>query len=194
MVFKDKDEETINTRFENYFNDLVNEYSLLLMVLLDDENKLWTQKFKELIHNNKQSFENYWKYFCLDAINNVNTQNLINECNKTGKNLTEIIGFTHTNKHLKFQNDFIQIGIFLLIGMNDILITRNQLYLTYKLIYEIYKNTEKQDAAFLNTLKEDIDIDQISLDDDSSSNPSLVFAKKLKSLFQTRMQELSIQY
>ena len=195
-VFKDKDESVINQRFEKYFKNLVNEYNLILMVLLDNENQFWTSKFKELIHNNKKTFESFWKYFCIDS-NNSDVQHFLKQNAKSGFDLTEIIGYTHSDIHLKYQKDFTQIGTFLLIGMNDVMLTRNQIYLTYKIIYEIYKNTRIHDIPFLNTLKENFKIDFDYNAGEALSEikgPLFEFCKKFKSLFERRIQEISPQY
>ena len=42
--------------------------------------------------------------------------------------------------------------------MNINIMIKNEIYLAYKIIYEMYKNFEKKDEMFLNYLKNDINL------------------------------------
>ena len=200
LFYKKNHEEKMNEYFDKHFKNLVIEYNLLIMFLLQEENKEeYIDKFKQLMHNNKLSFEKMWKLFIIDK-EEKNIPNILQKCEKKGTNLIEILGYTHLDNHMIFNRDKIQVGCFILFGIDDKIITKNLIYLAIKLILYMYNNFEKKDQNFLNSLNQDINIGEIST---SVNNSQLVaennitnfkFFKYLKNIFLKRFLELSKQY
>ena len=79
---------------------------------------------------------------------------------------------------------------------------KNEIYLAYKIIYEMYKNYEKKDEKFLKYLKEDINL-ELDTKNPLNNNSQLIrgnneknykFLEVLKTIFQRRFLELTSQY
>ena len=200
LFYKKDHDEKMNEYFDKHFKNLVVEYNLLLMFLLQEGNKEeYINKFKEVMNNNKLSFEKMWKLFIIDN-KEKSVQNILKKCDKKGTNLIEIMGYTHLDSHMVFIRDKTQVGTFILFGIDDKIIMKNLIYLTFKLIYYMYNNFEKKDQNFLNSLNQDINLEVIS---NSENNNQLItenetinfkFLKNLKIIFQKRFIELSKQY
>ena len=202
LFYKKNQEKRMNELFYKSFKNLVIEYNLLIMFLLQEGNyDYYIDTFKELIHNNKQDFEQLWKFFSVDN-NEKNIQKILENSKKKGKNLIEILGFTCFDNYLNVLKDQAQMGSFILFGIDDQILTKNQIYLAHKIIYEMYSHFEKKDANFMDVLKEDIDLE---LNFNSSLNnvnqlitqsvlKSFSFLDYLKNIFNRRMFELSSQY
>ena len=164
-------------------------------------NETYINTFKELLSNHKQAYEKMWKFFSIDYKEKIIPKILKNSINK-GSNLVEILGYSHTDNHLKFLKDHLQVGVFILLGINDNIMLKNEIYLAYKIIYEMYKNYEKKDEKFLKYLKEDINL-ELDTKNPLNNNSQLIrsnneknykFLEVLKTIFQRRFLELTSQY
>ena len=201
LFYKKNHDEKMNEYFDKYFKALIFEYNLLIMLILKEGNyEHYIDKFKELLNNNKLAYEKMWKFFTVDN-NEKSIQNLLSNNIKKGSNLIEIMGFTHIDNHLKYIKDEIQIGSFILFGINDNIMTKNQIYLAYKIIYEMYNHLEKKDQNFINLLKQDINLETLSINTNYSNQlirensiSSFKFLENIKIAYQKRFIELSKQY
>ena len=204
LFYKKNKEEKMNEYFDKYFKYLIVEYNLLLMFVLTENNKEeYLTKFKELLNKNKLAYEKMWKFFTVDNQDKNLITILSNNIYK-GTNLIEIMGFTHIDNHLKYLKDEIQIGCFILFGIDDNVMLKNELYLAYNIIYEMYKHLETKDGNFLNMMVEYINTElmNISNGENNKNNQSLIENKKinfkffdtLKIIFQKRFLELTKQY
>ena len=201
LLYKKNHDEKMNEYFDKYFKGLVIEYNLLIMFLLEEENYVsYGNKFRELIHNNKQSYQKLWKFF---SVNNSdkNIQKILANCINNGTDLIEIIGYTHLDNHLQSIKDEVQIGTFFFLGIDDNVTTKNEIYLAYKIIYSMYKKLEKKDENFINLIKDDINL-EVS-DQNTNQNSQLItgnnqnnnnFLNNLKIIYQRRLLELFPQY
>ena len=196
LLFKKNKDEKANDYFDKYFQNLINEYNLLIMLILKEGNyELYINKFKQLINFHKLSFERMWKFFTIDNDNNI-LKLLLNSINK-GSNLVEILGLTHTDNHLKYIKDVIQIGCFIFFGFEEHIFTKNEIYLVYNIIYEMYNHLEKKDEKFLNSLKEYINSEANIYNNNqlvSENGKKYKFCENIKLLFEKRYFELSKQY
>jgi len=93
-------ENNINKAFIKYFKDLIDEYNLLIMMGIDEENyQKYFDIFKNLIMKNKDELGNRLKYFPIDNGNTI--INILKESKEKGSNIFEILGFSHNNNSLK---------------------------------------------------------------------------------------------
>ena len=200
LFYKKEKEEEMKELFDKYFKNLIVEYNLLIMLLLKEgNNEIYINKFKELIHNNKQSYEKVWKFFSIDK--EVNINNILNYSASRGSNLVDILGYSHLDSHLKFIRDHIQIGVFIFFGIKDSISIKNEISLAAKLIYEMYKNLAKKDENFLEYLNADIDLDNNFkynynqlLRENTVTMKNHQFYDNIKIIFQRRFFEMSPQY
>ena len=153
-------QNNINKAFNKYFQGLIEEYNILLMVGLSDleKDKKYFQTFKNFVISNKINLEKKLKYFCINA-NEKTIKNLLKETKENGSNIFEILGFSHNNSSLKCNNDFMQIGVIYLFGLNQNIIHNNEFFLTNKIISSIYKKisnckiTPSKDQQFVEALR-----------------------------------------
>ena len=200
LFFKKNHDKKMAEYFDKHFKYLIIEYNLLIMLLLQEgNNEEYIKIFRQLIHSKKESYEKLWKFFSIDS-NEKNIQRVLGNCIKKGSNLIEIIGYTHIDSHLKVIKDQVQIGCFILFGIDDKVMTKNEIYLINKIIYEMYKHFEKPDKKFLNLLKDDINLELNikntinKINQLMNKNKNFTFLENLKNIFQKRMIELSPQY
>jgi hypothetical protein len=200
LFFKKNKEQKMVELFDKSFKNLLIEYNLLIMLLLQEGNyDYYIDAFKQLIHYKKEDYGKLWKYFGVD--NNEKHILKILE-NSKGHNLIDIIGFTHFDSHLKILKDHCQIGSFILFGIDDKIMTKNQMYLAYKMIYEMYSHFEKKDTKFLNILKENINLES-NFEGSYYNGNQLLSGSTIKNfsfldyfthIFYKRSAELSPQY
>ena len=202
LFYKKNHEEKMNEYFDKYFKALIIEYNLLIIFLLKEGNyEHYIDKFKELLNKNKLAYEKMWKFYSVDN-KEKRIPNLLYNSIKRGSNLIEIMGFTHIDNHLKYIKDEIQIGCFILFGIDENIMTKNQIYLAYKIIYEMYSHLEKKDQNFLDLLKQDINLEKLISTNNNNSNQLISgninndfkFLENIKFAFQKRLLELSKQY
>ena len=198
VYFKEKSNISVNKSFNKYFKTLLDEYNLLLMMGIkstndEEENKNFL-KLKNLIIKNKTSLENKFKYFNIDSKNNKNVQNILSSCIEKNTNLIDVLGFSHSDRHLKIINDCAQVGVFYLFSLNDEDLNKNQFYLTYKIISEIYGNIRRKAgnrADDSSLLFGDMDLNKKYND---INDPNKLFIEKLQNLFLNRKKFLTQQY
>ena len=131
-------EHGFNKAFNKYFKGLIDEYNLLIMIGLNEENdKKYFDIFKNLILKNKNELGNRLKYFSLG--NGKTIKNILKESKEKGTNIFELLGFSHNNNSLKSNNDYFQIGTIYFIGLGEEMIKNNEYYLLQKVISNIYK-------------------------------------------------------
>ena len=165
-------ENNINKAFIKYFKDLIDEYNLLIMMGIDEENyQKYFDIFKNLIMKNKDELGNRLKYFPIDNGNTI--INILKESKEKGSNIFEILGFSHNNNSLKCKNDYFQIGTIYFIGLKDEVIQSNEYYLIQKVISNIYKKISKSNI-------------KISKEDS--------YIEGMRTIFQNRQKELLSQY
>ena len=205
LFYKINKDEKMNEYFDKYFKYLIIEYNLLIMFILTEKNnEQYVTKFKELLNKNKLAYEKMWKFFTVDNQDKNLFKILLNNIYK-GTNLIEIMGYTHIDKHLKYIKDQIQVGCMIFFGVDDSVMNKNEIYLAYNLIYEMYKHLEKKDDNFLNGMAEAInsEIIHISNNTNNKKNEQLISGNKinefkifetLKIVFQKRYLELTKQY
>ena len=160
--------------FHNYFQSLIDEYNLLVMMgISEGENhKKYFQILTNFILTDTFQKEQKLKYFYINS-QGKSVKNILKESMDNGSNILEILGFSHNNNSLKYKNDFSQIGSIYLFGLNEELIHNNQFYLTYKILSHIYKNISKSSKKI--TKEEE-------------------FIEGLKQLFKKRKEQLISQY
>ena len=164
----------MNKAFSKYFNNLINEYNLLVMFgLYDNENdKKYLNILRNFILVNKVNMDNKLKYFHIPSQNKT-INNILKDSKANDSNILEILGFTHNNNNLKYKDDFFQIGTTYLLGLNDDVMHYNQYLLSHKIISSIYKNISKS---------------KIKITKDNNFNEGL------KIIFQRRKEQLIPQY
>jgi len=167
-------EVSMNKAFNKYMQGLINEYNLLLIVgLNDNENdKKYFEIFRNFILVNKINRQNKLKFFRINSQGKT-VKNILKESIDNGSNILEILGFSHNNNSLKYKNDFSQVGTIYFCGLNEEAIHNNQYYLTHKIISYIYKNISKSKTKIT---KED------------------AFIEGLRTIFQNRKEKLIPQY
>ena len=175
VFFKNKSSYTVNNvnkAFNKYFKGLIDEYNLLIMIGLDEENdKKYFDIFKNLILKNKNELGNRLKYFSLG--NGKTIKNILKESKEKGTNIFELLGFSHNNNSLKSNNDYFQIGTIYFIGLGEEMIKNNEYYLLQKVISNIYKKISKSNI-------------KISKEEN--------YIEGMKTIFQKRQKELISQY
>ena len=199
LLYKQDLDTKMNDYFEKYFKNLVNEYNLLILLLLEEENyQYYVDKFKELLHNHKQSFEKFLKYFSVNYSDKHLYKILINSINN-GIDLIELMGCNHVDNHLQNLKDQNQVGTFFLMGIDDNVVSKNEIYLAYKIIYNIYKKLKNQDPNILSMLKGDINL-EIDTQNYLHNNQLITenninkFLENLKVIYKRRLLELFPQY
>ena len=96
-------ENDINKAFNKYFQRLIKEYNVLVMVGINDveNDKKYFQIFKNFIIANKVYLEKKLKYFYINA--NIKTvKNVLKESKENASKILEILGFAHNNSSLPF--------------------------------------------------------------------------------------------
>ena len=163
IFFRNKpsyNQNNINKAFTKYFQGLIEEYNVLVMIGLNNValDKKYFQIFKNFIITNKVYLEKKLKYFCINT-NTKTVKNILKQSKENGSNILEILGFAHNNSNLKCNNDFTQAGIMYLFGLNPDILNNNELLLSNKIISNIYKkisnckNTPSKDPQFLEAMK-----------------------------------------
>jgi len=163
IFFRNKSSYTQNNiikAFNKYFQGLIDEYNLLVMIGLGDveNDKKFFDIFRNFLLANINNIENKFKYFCIDDQTKT-VKNILKESKGNGSNILEILGFSHNNNSLKFKNDFTQIGTTYFFGLNEEKINNNQYYLTNKIISYIFKKISKskkkltKEDAFIEGLR-----------------------------------------
>jgi len=199
LLYKKDLDEKMNEYFDKYFKGLVNEYNLLILLLLEEENyQYYVDKFKELLHKNKQSYEKMLKYFSVNSSDKHLYKILIDSINN-GIDLIELMGCNHVDNHLQNLKDQNQFGTFFLMGIDDNVVTKNEIYLAYKIIYNLYKKLNNQDPNFLSVLKGDINLEintqnYIHNNQLITENNINMFLENLKVIYKRRLLELFPQY
>ena len=192
LLYKKGHDTEMNEYFEKFIKNLIIEYNLLIIFLLEEENyQYYVDKFKELLHNHKEYYEKLIKFFTVNY-----TDKHINKRLNTNINdfdLVDIIGYSHLDNHLKEMKDQVQIGTFFLLGIDDNVMTKNEIYLAYKIIFGMYKKLEKQDPKFLKLFEQDINLEKNALNESSSISYNK-FLENLKVIYQRRLCELYPQY
>jgi hypothetical protein len=109
------------------------------------------------------------------------------------------MGCNHVDNHLQNLKDQNQVGTFFLMGIDDNIVTKNEIYLAYKIIYNIYKKLKNQDPNFLSMLKGDINL-EIDTQNYIHNNQLITenninkFLENLKVIYKRRLLELFPQY
>ena len=163
IFFRNKpsyDQNNINKAFTKYFQGLIGEYNILVLLGLNalENDKKYFQTFKNFVIANKVYLEKKLKYFCINA-NKKTVKDVFKESKENGSNILEILGFAHNNSSLKTKNDFTQVGIMYLFGLNQDVMHLNEFFLTNKIISSIYKKisnckiTPSKDQQFVEALR-----------------------------------------
>ena len=192
LLYKKDHDEKMNDYFVKFIKSLVIEYNLLIIFLLEEENyQYYVDKFKEILHNNKQYYEKLSKFFTVNYSDKHINKRLNIKINE--QDLVEIIGYSHLDNHLKEMKDQLQIGTFFLLGIDDNVMTKNEIYLAYKIIFGMYNKLEKKDPNFLKLLEQDINLEKNAQNENSTIGYNK-FLENLKVIYQRRLCELYPQY
>jgi len=177
IFFKNKPsytESVTNKAFNKYFQTLIKEYNILLAIGLEEEeeHKKFFDIFKKFLMKNNSEFEKNIRYLSIDSPKR-SIKNILKELKQNGRNIFEILSFSHNNNLLNYKNDFDQIGIIYLLGIDEKKIFNNEKDLILKVIYYMYKRISKSSIKLLK--------------DEN-------FVSELTKILEKRSKELFVQY
>ena len=189
------DNNKANKAFIRHFKTLIDEYNILFLFTLQNNNGKYIEKFKNMLIKNKNSLHDKWKYYNIDA-NEKTIKDILNNMKKK-KDLIEFIGYNHSI-NIKTDKIMTQIGIFVLLAMDDKNLNENEFYLVYEIIYHILVYLNKNNSKVPLFLEENIKINPFEenslLTDETLNIDQKEFIENLKNIFIKRQEELFKQY